>query len=79
MSVVRADDTGALLSIGFRVSVASSRVARGASRRDCPALNRSTGTLILRVIKALATIVSRWRAKRRAHVNFEKDGIVDEF
>ena len=41
----------ALLQIGFRVSVAPSRVS--ASRRGGPALNRSTGTLILRINKAL--------------------------
>ena len=45
--------TSALLRIGFRVSVAPFRVARGASRRGGPALNRSTGTLILCVNKAL--------------------------
>ena len=78
MSVVRGDDTSALLQIEFRVSVASSKLARGASRRDCPALNRSTGTEILSINKALATIASRWRAGRRANANFEQDGIVDE-
>ena len=43
--------------MGFRVSLAPSTVARGASRRDRSALNHSTGTRILSVDKALAGLL----------------------